>query len=580
MGLITRISLRNLIRQKRRNILLGIGIALSMCILVMIFALTSGITDNIFNKVLVYAFGHMRLDMMENTGYRQQIIRDKDRFISMIEENIEGIGEVYEDVSTFVYCRGNGVKTSRMVLVGLDPDPDDEFFTQMKVVEGNREEVFLTDTENTVLIYQTMADELGVKVNDIIRVKLTTISGQINTARLRVAAIVESQNMFMSMVGFIKIDRLKNLMGLEEQETIGLTINMESLENPDSIKDKANKLHAALKPDVAGITAKLFTKENSTKVDIFALKTDEAGQAIYKEELLLTYSLIDDFVLKEKGILLSEATAKILGVKAGDNVEFLYKDRFNKQDIKDELLVVGIIKANTGLSENIALVHEEVFYDHYFAHLPEQEPLIAEDNALYPALVMQYRLLERSPDTDSYMKKAQDLRRNDWKGAVLDVTTMHEFASVIISLQYVLNGIAIIAVAVIFVVILIGVVNTLRMTIRERTREIGTNRAIGMQRKDIIKSFMAEIFFLSISACAVGLILAFFFMNLLSLITIDTGDSMFGMFLVDNHLYFVPRISLISTCFAIITLIAVFVAFFPSRRAAKMSVASALRHYE
>ena len=76
MGIITKISLRNLVRQRKRNIPLGICIALSMCILIVVFAYTSGITDILFNKIMTYAFGHIRVEMTENTSQMRQVIRD------------------------------------------------------------------------------------------------------------------------------------------------------------------------------------------------------------------------------------------------------------------------------------------------------------------------------------------------------------------------------------------------------------------------------------------------------------------------------------------------------------------------
>ena len=65
--------------------------------------------------------------------------------------------------------------------------------------------------------------------------------------------------------------------------------------------------------------------------------------------------------------------------------------------------------------------------------------------------------------------------------------------------------------------ILIGVVNTMRMSIRERTREIGTTRAIGMQRNDVRSVFVMEIVILSVFACVAGILLAYGLMALLAI---------------------------------------------------------------
>ena len=132
---------------------------------------------------------------------------------------------------------------------------------------------------------------------------------------------------------------------------------------------------------------------------------------------------------------------------------------------------------------------------------------------------------------------------------------------------------------ILFFIILIGVINTLRMTIRERTREIGTVRAIGMRQGDVGKSFMAEVMMLTVFAGVAGIILAFLVMKVVGLIPIH-DEGFFSIFLVETHLHFVPSAVDVVSNLVMILAITFVTAFFPSRKAAKMSVSSALRHYE
>jgi len=580
MSVVTKISFRNLIRQRRRNILLGICMAVSMCILILVFAFTSGITDILFNKVLVYMSGHIRIEMTENTNSFKQIIRETDRFMRIAEETVDGIGEIYSEVGSFVRCLGNG-KTSNVVLIGMSSDDlDDPFLQQMKMVEGSVEDVLLNTEEDAIFLFQQTADDLNVKLGDTVKVRLNTFSGQVQSAVLTVRAIAESQSMFMDMVSFMREDKCRELLNMREQESIGIVMNMKNLENPMSVIEKANKLHAALKPDIAGITAGVTSLNGESELDLLALLTDDESMAIYTDYFTVTAGDIAQLKDEKTGILLGEQKAQELGVVPGDTLSFSYRPRFDQTDRADELKVVALFSTNSPELNNTAFVHEEVFYNNYFSYLPELEPKFAEEHPLAPALVLQYILLDRSADSDAYMKKYQDLRKGEWKGAVVDVQTMYETASMIISLQYVLNFIGMAAVFILFAVILIGVINTLRMTIRERTREIGTNRAIGMQRADIVNTFVSEIFFLAVISCVVGLIIALGLMQLFSLFVFDLGKNPLTMLLVDGHLHFVPRISLILLSCYIITCISFCIAFFTSRRASKMSVAEALRHYE
>jgi ABC-type lipoprotein release transport system permease subunit len=580
MGVVTKISFRNLIRQRRRNIPMGICIALSMCILIMIFAFSSGITDILFNKLLVYAFGHIRVDMYENTNQMKYLIRDLDRFSKAARDSIPGIGDMYGEVNVFTRCLGNGKSTS-LALVGLDLEEEyEEFTSQMKVLEGDPKDVFFNTEEDALFLYRQAAEKLNVKVGDIVRVKLNTVSGQVQSAQLTVRTIAEADNMFMSMAAFVRRDKLRKLLNMRKQEASGLIINMENLENPATVKEKADKLYQALQPAVAGISAEIFSGDKVQQVDLFALKTKAENEGHYSKRLSITAGDIAQFKNTENGIILSRGVAEGLHSKPGDLIEFRYKTRFEGEEKSDELAVVAVYQADKPGDQNVCFVNEEVFYNHYFADLPLNEPMFDKSLPLADDLVMQYVLLPRSNDTDSSMKKMQEVRKGDWKGAVVDIATMYETASFIIDLQYGMNMVAIVAILILFFVILIGIINTLRMTIRERTREIGTNRAIGMQQNDIIGTFVMEIFLLSVISCLVGLAVSFVLMKLFSLINFDLGDSPLAVFFYEGHLHFVPRISLILLSLSIITGLACLIAFFPSMKAAKMRVAEALRHYE
>ena len=189
-------------------------------------------------------------------------------------------------------------------------------------------------------------------------------------------------------------------------------------------------------------------------------------------------------------------------------------------------------------------------------------------------------LLKRTYDTDEAVKKYRELGKTKWKGTVVDVSTMYETASDILKLEGVLKLITLSAVMVLFFIILLGVVNTLRMTIRERTREIGTVRAIGMQKTDVRNTFILETFFLTLFASAAGVALGFFGMWLLLRITFNMSDNPMGMLLVSGRLYFLPTFLGIAGNVLLILAIAVVTAYFPARRAANLSPAKALGHFE
>ena len=106
-----------------------------------------------------------------------------------------------------------------------------------------------------------------------------------------------------------------------------------------------------------------------------------------------------------------------------------------------------------------------------------------------------------------------------------------------------------------------------------------TVRAIGMQRADVRWSFMAEVLLLTMIACVVGLVVGLLVIQILGMVSVE-AEGILVLLLVDNHLYFVPTLGDVVKNLLIIVGIALITAYFPAQRAAKLSVAEALRHYE
>jgi putative ABC transport system permease protein len=174
----------------------------------------------------------------------------------------------------------------------------------------------------------------------------------------------------------------------------------------------------------------------------------------------------------------------------------------------------------------------------------------------------------------------REVARKKYHAVTVDVQSMYETASMLVNLEVALVLVSLVGVLFLFGFILIGVVFTLRMTVRERTREIGTMRAIGMQRNDVRDSFLLETGLLALFSSVLGLAAAAAAMWGISKIKINAQDNPLGMLLVNNHIHFAPTLLGTVGYVALIVAIAVAAAWLPARRAAKLTAAEALRHYD
>jgi len=128
----------------------------------------------------------------------------------------------------------------------------------------------------------------------------------------------------------------------------------------------------------------------------------------------------------------------------------------------------------------------------------------------------------------------------------------------LLDLVYVLLALAV-------VIALIGIVNTLILSVFERTHEIGLMRAVGMRRPQVKAMIRAEAIIIALFGAVVGIVLG----------------TAFGAALADAlrndsvTTVAVPVVSLIAF-FVFAGLLGLYAASWPARRAAKLDVLSAI----
>jgi ABC-type lipoprotein release transport system permease subunit len=317
-----------------------------------------------------------------------------------------------------------------------------------------------------------------------------------------------------------------------------------------------------------------------------SLRTDSVSLALADSVLRFSARSVTDSANRKKTVVVSEAFAKTAGVRAGDTCTVSFAGKFDDATGSMRFIVTAVADSGCGIDGMAVLVNEKDFYKAFYDTWPKSTAAgsgpFRPDTAIgvYKALGGEWLLVPRSKTTKDVMKLYREIAQKGWKAIVVDVGSMYETASMVLNLEYALNMITFICVMLLFFIILIGVVNTLRMTIRERTREIGTVRAIGMQRGDVRNSFLIETGMLALISAAAGTLLAFAAMWGLSQLSFKAEANPLGMLLVDGHIFFAPTPGPVMFFIVLIVGIAVATAYFPARRAAKLSAAEALRHFE
>jgi ABC-type lipoprotein export system ATPase subunit/ABC-type lipoprotein release transport system permease subunit len=138
---------------------------------------------------------------------------------------------------------------------------------------------------------------------------------------------------------------------------------------------------------------------------------------------------------------------------------------------------------------------------------------------------------------------------------------------------YLRIGLAVIG-GIAFVIAILGMINTLTVSLMERTREVGLLKSIGMQSEEVKKLFITESMLISFFGGVSGLIIGTFMGLVISAIISGISVSRGGDYLIVSKLplYLIGGVIVVSVIIGYLT------GLYPSRRAVKMSPLDALRY--
>ncbi|MGK5638398.1 ABC transporter permease [Streptomyces sp. URMC 126] len=239
-------------------------------------------------------------------------------------------------------------------------------------------------------------------------------------------------------------------------------------------------------------------------------------------------------------VVVDDTTAKSHHWKAGSSFEVTYED-----GKKGRLTVGGIYQGNDML-KGIMVDHRSIT-----PHMPEvvdRQVLVKTDTGATAAAKKSLR--EALGDNPAVQVKTKD-----------DIS--RELASVIDMMLNILYGLLAMAV----IVAVLGVVNTLAMSVFERRQEIGMLRAIGLDRAGIKRMVRMESLVISLFGGVLGIVLGVFFgwaageqlATMLSTYELTLPWGRMGLFLL------------------LAAVVGVLAALWPARRAARLNMLSAIK---
>ena len=165
-----------------------------------------------------------------------------------------------------------------------------------------------------------------------------------------------------------------------------------------------------------------------------------------------------------------------------------------------------------------------------------------------------------------FMEEGINAEAMDWKRAA------YSYSSSVQGISFIFNLLIIILAIVVFIIIM----NTMVVSVIERTSEIGTMRAIGAERKFVQRLFNAEAVILTALSSFAGIAFAFICMTIFNSFNIAITNSIAKMILGGGLLHFSPTPGIIITTIVVALLGSLISNIYPVSSALKITPIKAL----
>ena len=328
--------------------------------------------------------------------------------------------------------------------------------------------------------------------------------------------------------------------------------------------------------------ARVVSDTGSAQYGISGVNIDQ--EQGLREVVSLTSGNLDD-LRKKNSLMVFEKQAEKLGVKVGDSVTISAPSPRGVNNTIDVTVVaiakdLGLLSSfsvfmnNDGLRQLYQLNGDTTgalqLYLKDIKLADKVKPKVRE--ALTKA---GYTVMDDDPRP--FFAKFDTVNREAWTGQRLDVTTWKDETSFLSWTMTVVNFLSFLLIIVLIAITSVGVMNALWIAIRERTREVGTLRAIGMQKTRVLVMFLAEGFLLGLIATTLGALLGVAVCAAVNALNQPVPVTV-QLFVMRDTIRFLVTPGAVVFAIVFLTGCTTFISLFPSFIAARMKPISAMHH--
>ena len=188
-------------------------------------------------------------------------------------------------------------------------------------------------------------------------------------------------------------------------------------------------------------------------------------------------------------------------------------------------------------------------------------------------------LLNSNQHTKAVTKKLNTLFSAEVKSHKLIIQSWDQIQPLLKSMVDMMNYFSYLFLIIVLAALTFAIINTMLMSMMERTREIGMLIALGMNKRKIVRMVMLETLFLSIIGALVGLVISILLVDYLSIHGLDLSSFAKGLNSIgySSTVYFQVNREFYFTTVIVVVLLAILASIPAMMRALKLQPATAIR---
>ena len=216
-----KLGLKNLTRQKRRNILIILVIAFAFSSYLLMDSLMNGMEEMSFDNIKNYDTGNIQVAYPEYWEDRDELLLENLIYLNQdMEESIKNTDGVLgmSPELRFKANLNNGIDEVAVRGVGISIEQYNQVFnTQNFIVEGS----MFAPGESKAVIGTSLAELMDLKVNDYITLLVRTKEDTFNTIDIEIAGLVRAPNpMINNGIVFVPLDVAQEALNVDNMVSL------------------------------------------------------------------------------------------------------------------------------------------------------------------------------------------------------------------------------------------------------------------------------------------------------------------------------------------------------------------------